>query len=88
MILLNTICAWSIVLCSILFIQIVFEKDKMTRFHVLERTVLRLGLIYLVIAEIIIGVEAKTVSIDGLLLNVGLAIIAIFLNYQYYNKRW
>jgi len=89
MIVLNTFCAWIIVLCSFTFFKIVFEQDKMTRFHVLDRMVIRLGVLSILISEIMIGVNFKQPSLDGVLLNNGLALIYIFLNYQFYSKnKW
>jgi len=84
---LNTFCAWIIVLCSFTFIKIVFEQDKMTRFHVLDRLVLRIAIVSILIAEILIGVKCDIPSIEEVLLNNGLALVYLFLNYQYYSKK-
>lgn len=87
MIILNSFCAWIIVLCSMTFLKIVFEKDKMTRFHVLDRMSIRFGFSFILIAELFIGLEANEPSRPELILNIGICILYMFMNYEYYSKK-
>jgi len=87
MILINVFCAWMIVLCSFTFLKIVFEKELMTRFHFIERMSMRFGILFICIAESIIGYENMEPTLQELLLNIGICIVSMFLNYNYYNKK-
>jgi uncharacterized membrane protein len=89
MVLLNTFCAWMIVLCSFTFLKIIFERDNMTRFHFMERTSIRMGVIFVMISEVIIGIQCKSMDTWNVVLNIGLCIISMFLTYNYFSKnKW
>lgn len=82
MILINIFCAWMIVLCGFTFLKSIFEKDRMTRFHIVERTGIRLAVIYIMISEIMIGIKCEMVDTPYIILNIGLCILSMFLMYQ------